>query len=135
MDGKNLCEETIKDMSDDGNKIMTKEKVPAFVISRYEQECHRLSAPFSELSYMYYPYGISLYSLLLTCRLLRLHRWSGRELLQRRLLQYMVPLQSEHLHPLLGHGEPSHGGRRLPVQLRLLLALAGFGVRLSSGWA
>lgn len=60
MDGKNLCEETVKDMSDDGNKIMTKEKVPAFVISRYEQECHRLSAPFSELSYMYYPYGISL---------------------------------------------------------------------------
>lgn len=72
---------------------------------------------------------------LLTCRLLRLHRWSGRELLQRRLLQYVVPLQSEHLHPLLGHGEPSHGGRCLPVQLRLLLALAGFGVRLSSGWA
>lgn len=76
----------------------------------------------------------SLVSPLLTCRLLRLHRWSGRELLQRRLLQYMVPLQSEHLHPLLGHGEPSHGGRCLPVQLRLLLALAGFGVRLSSGW-
>ena len=58
VDGKNLCEETIKDMSDDGNKIMTKEKVPAFVISRYEKECHRLSAPHNQLGYMYYPYGI-----------------------------------------------------------------------------
>ena len=71
---------------------------------------------------------------LLTCRLLRLHRWSGRELLQRRLLQFVVPPQPEHLHPLLGHGGASHGGRCVPVQLRLLLALAGFGVRLSSGW-
>lgn len=57
VDGKNLCEETIKDMEGD-NKIMTREKVPAFLISRYEKECHRLSAPFSELGYLYYPYGI-----------------------------------------------------------------------------
>lgn len=58
-DGKNLCEETVKDMQDE-NKIMTKEKVPAFVISRYEKVCHRLSSPFVGTNHYFYQYGASL---------------------------------------------------------------------------
>lgn len=56
VDGKNICEETVKEQGDEG-KQMTKEKVPAFVITQSEQSCHRLSAPFNLLTNRYYPYG------------------------------------------------------------------------------
>ena len=58
-EGTNLCKETVHDI-EDGQYIMASDPVPAFMITTSEMTCHRLSQKYSELSNIFYSYGIHL---------------------------------------------------------------------------
>ena len=59
VDGTNLCQETVHDIQDE-QMIMSSDPVPAFMITRSENVCHRLSKKYSEMSNIFYNYGIYL---------------------------------------------------------------------------